>query len=291
MRKSKLLFFLLTVLLVFISILIFNHLKKDIPLISPSPEVTPLQKAVESTMQGAKGTYGIFIKNLETGESYSQNENKSYEAGSLYKLWVMAVAYDKINKGEVQEDQILSQDITVLNQEFGISQDEAELTGGHISLSVADALRQMIVISHNYAALLLTEKIKLSTLTNFLKNNGFIQSSIGTDSDPPKSTAADIALFFEKLYNGQLVTLDDSRKMMELLGDQQLNDGLPKYLPDKSKVAHKTGDIDWFKHDAGIVFTEHGDYIIVILSESDSPSGSQEKIALVSKAVYDYFTK
>jgi len=288
MRKSKLPFFILIIFLIFISILILNYFKKDIPLISPSPAVTPLQKVVGKAMEGIKGTYTIVIKNLKTGENYFQNEDKAYEAGSLYKLWVMAAVYDKINKGELQEDQTLSQDIAVLNQEFGISEDETELTDGKITLSVTDALHQMIVISHNFAALLLTENITNSRISKYLEENGFLNSKLGT---PPKTTAGDIALFFEKLYHGELVSKEYSERMINLLKEQKLNDGLPKYLPDKSKVANKTGDIGWFKHDAGIVFTDKGDFIIAILSESDYPAGAQERIALVSKAAYDYFTK
>ena len=145
----------------------------------------------------------------------------------------------------------------------------------------------MIVISHNYAALLLTERVKNSQLEEYLQNNGFKNSQIG---DPPKTTPADIALFLEKLYKGELVNLEYSQKMIDLLKKQQLNNGIPKYLPDHSRVANKTGDIGWFKHDAGIVYTDKGDYIIVIMSKSDSPAGAQERIALASKAVYDYFT-
>jgi hypothetical protein len=43
-------------------------------------------------------------------------------------------------------------------------------------------------------------------------------------------------------------------------------------------------------HDAGIVFSQAGDYIIVLLSDSDNPSGAMEKEALVSKATYEYFS-
>lgn len=268
---------------------IFNQsVKKE--LISPLSTRyvnSSLKNVVDNALAGTRGTYGIVIKNLKTGESYYSNERKIFEAGSLYKLWLMGAVYEKINKGEIAEDEILSQDVAVLNQEFGIGQDEAELTEDRVTLSVTDALRQMIVISHNYAALLLAEKVGVSGIKSFLSENGFNSSETGT---PPKTTASDIALFFEKLHQGKLVSPEYSQKMIELLKEQQSNDGLPKYLPDKSKVANKTGDIGWFKHDAGIIYTDTGDdYVIVVMSESDSPAGAQERIALISKAVYDYF--
>lgn len=252
---------------------------------------SPLAKVVGEILNEAKGTYGITIKNLKIGESFSQNEHRVFESGSLYKLWVMATAYKQIENSSLTEDQTLEGDIASLNNKFNIDPSVAELKKGTMTMTVNQALNQMITISHNYAALMLSEKVKLSNVANFLKENGFKESVVGVNGEMPKSTAADITLFYEKLYKGELANQEFTDKMINLLKQQQLNNGLPKYLPDKQVVAHKTGDLGWFKHDAGIVFTAKGDYIITMMSESDSPPEAQERIALISKAVYEYFTK
>ncbi len=117
-----------------------------------------LKTIVENALKETKGTYGIVIKNLKTGENFFANEHRVFEAGSLYKLWVMAVVYKEIQSGQLQKDQVLSEDIATLNQEFYIDPEEAEQTEGTIILTVSSALTQMITISHNYAALLLTQE-------------------------------------------------------------------------------------------------------------------------------------
>ena len=248
-----------------------------------------LEVAVKNALIGTKGTYGIVIKNLKTGETYYANEHRVFEAGSLYKLWIMATAFNKIQTGAWKEDQVLTEDVSTLNDKFYINPDVAEQTEGTITLTVHDALEQMITISHNYAALLLTEKLKLSIVKAFLEENGLKQSTVGTDGSNPTATPNDIALFFEKLYKGELVNKENRDEILDLLKRQQLNDKLPKYLPQDTVVAHKTGEIGWFSHDAGIVYSPNGDYIIVVLSESQSPPGAEDRIAQVSKAVYEYF--
>ena len=145
----------------------------------------------------------------------------------------------------------------------------------------------MITISHNYGALLLIEKIGLSNVKLFLEKHGLKESIIGEDL--PTSTANDIELFLEKLYKGELANEKYSNKMLKLLKMQKLNNKLPKYLPKDVVVAHKTGEIGFLTHDAGIAYTKNGDYIIVIFSESDNPKGAEEEIAQISKAVYEYF--
>lgn len=250
-----------------------------------------LKAVVEASLEGTQGSYSVIIKNLKTSDNYVQAGHEVFEAGSLYKLWVMAAVYQQIEKGQLKESQILSQSIPTLNKKFSIDPDLAEQTTGVISLTVDQALHQMITISHNYAALLLTEKIRLSTVDLFLKQNKFLESTVGTQKDAPMTTTSDVALFLEKLYKGELVSQDASQKMLELLKKQTLNDKLPKNLPTETIIAHKTGEIGWFSHDAGIVFSDKGDYIIVVLSESDSPKGAEERIAQLSKDVYDYIVK
>jgi beta-lactamase class A len=79
--------------------------------------------------------------------------------------------------------------------------------------------------------------------------------------------------------------------MIDLLKRQRLNSKIPKYLPSEIQIAHKTGELFEASHDAGIVYSPNGDYIIVILSESDEASRplANERLAQVSKEVYNYF--
>lgn len=85
---------------------------------------------------------------------------------------------------------------------------------------------------------------------------------MGINGENPTTTSFDIALFFEKLYKGELANEENTQKMLDLLKKQELNNKLSKYLPEEIDVAHKTGEIGWFSHDAGIVYTNYGDYSI-----------------------------
>jgi beta-lactamase class A len=246
-----------------------------------------LHKTVLNALSGAKGNYSVSIENFKTKEKESLFGDKAFKVGSLYKLWIMGETFRQIQAGLLSEDEVLSEDVSVLNKDFNIDPKSAELTDGTIVLTVRSALKQMIDISHNYAALLLTKKIKLSNVAEFLKTNGFNASHVG---GTPTSTADDIALFYKKLYKGELANKQYALEMLDLLKAQTLNDKLPKYLPKGTVAAHKTGEIEYLSHDAGIIYTPNGDYIIVVLSESSYPLGAEERIAQISKSVFDYFS-
>lgn len=245
-----------------------------------------LEEIVKKSLKGTPGTYAVAIKNLKTGEAFYMNEDRVFEAASLYKLWVMALSYKLIESGKLDPDKKFDKDITELNETFDIATESAELTEGTFTLEVKNALRQMITISHNYSALALTQELGVARLSKFVKENGFINSKV---QNPPLTTARDIEYFYEKLYSGQLGNKKTTSAMLSLLKSQQINDRLPRYLPRSVSVAHKTGELDYVKHDAGIVFAPKGPYIIVVMSESKDPDEAVEQEALLSKAVYQYF--
>jgi beta-lactamase class A len=256
--------------------------------LEPSPTDTPLGSAVMKALEGTKGEYAVGIKNLKTGEEFYLNEHKSFDSGSLYKLWVMGETLHKVETNQLMLEDVLSSTIPELNRIFEISPENAELTEGGITMSVNQALNQMITISHNYAAMLLTQKNKVSTIRDWITDKGFKDSSVGGQ---PSTTAHDMVLFFDKLQKGELANAENTQKMLEFLKKQQLNDKIPADLPNNIVIAHKTGELGLFSHDAGIVYTPKGDYIIAVLSKSDTPAAAEKRIADVSKAVYDYFQK
>ena len=244
-----------------------------------------LKEVVEKSLLGTKGKYGIVIKNLKNGDAYLKNENEKFEPASLYKLWVLGTAFKLIKEGKLSKTEVLARDVKELNEMFQIDEEETGQTEGTIQMTTSEAIDRMITASHNYAALLLVSRIRNSTISAFMKEQNFKDSRLGS---PPQTSARDMALFFEKLYSGSMVDGNRSKEMLELLIRQELNDRIPKYLPKGIEVAHKTGEIGGFKHDAGIVFAKDP-ILIVILSESNSPKGAAERIAELSRNIYGYF--
>lgn len=244
-----------------------------------------LGKSIDDALSGTSGTYAVIVKDLRGGKVYSKNENEAFLTASLYKLWVMAETYEQIAEGKITEENEMSNSVENLNKTFKLASESAELKEGNISLTVKQALEKMITVSDNYAAYLLMTKIKTSNVKSFIERNNFSHSSIGSD---PKTTATDMALFLEKLYRQELGTKEHTEKMLNLLARQQLNDRIPKYLPENITVMHKTGELDGVKHDVGIVSGPSGDYIIVLMSESDDPKAAAERLAKVSEVVYKF---
>lgn len=250
-----------------------------------------IETIVKEETQKHDGTYAVAIKNLKTGEEFFMDENKRFSSGSLYKLWVMAETYRQIDEGKFTLDTKMSDSVSNLNKRFGIASESAELKEGDISQTVQQALTQMITISANYPAYLLSSKVGTKNVRQFLVDNALSDSNVGSITTEPYTTPRDTFLFFEKLYKKELVSQKASEEMLELLKKQTLNDRIPKYLPKNTEVAHKTGELFGNKHNAGIVFSPKGDIIIVLFSKTKNETKAAEVEAQISKRVWEYFNR
>ena len=280
-------------LLISVGFLLFLTTKtaRDMPIISPLAKpiqetyaairesISPnLQSTIQDALRGTDGEYGIVVKNLRTGETYEQHEKELFTSASLYKLWTMGTAYAQFENGRLKPTEFIAT----------IASPSADLVAGSGGMTIANAINKSITISDNYAAHLLVNRLTVKEMYTFLNNVGMIHTTQEAD---PRTTPEDIALFYEKLYNKNLISETASTQMLTTLKQQQINDRIPKYLPPYIQVAHKTGELDGFKHDAGIVFTPQGDYIFIAMSNSDNPAIAAERIAILSQRVYAYFTK
>lgn len=298
-KYEKLLVILIAIFFIIfipVSIFIISKSSEKKSIVSPLIEFVsqiqenPLRDIFENNFQKNSSDYAVVIKNLKTGESFFYNENKKFNSASLYKLWVMAVAFDKISKNTLSENETLIGDLNKIDEVLEIASPSGtpvpSPTPREIKMVTSDAIEKMITVSDNYAAILVASRSGSANIFSFLKNNGFLNSSYKM---PPTTTAKDVTLFFEKLYRREIINDEYSEKMITLLKNQTLNDRLPKYLPQNLEIAHKTGELGGFKHDAGIVFAENGDYIIVVLSKTEDQDAASEKIANFSKGIYQYF--
>jgi len=97
----------------------------------------------------------------------------------------------------------------------------------------------------------------------------------------------------EKMYRRTLISRGASEKCLGMLKLQKVNDRIPKYLPADIMIAHKTGLERSVCHDAGIVYSGGGDFIVVVLTKHANPNSvpSKEFIAKVALHAYNYFER
>lgn len=249
----------------------------------PLDENSGLQSRIEQYLSGQAGTYGVAVSNLTTGQTVLVNANRQFTAASTYKLLVMYRVYQLIANGRLA----LDAPITIAEPDL-IESASGDVFALGQSVTVGQALTQMIVVSSNAAAHALVRTVGgWETVVAAAQEIGMPGTYLRGD-DTFTTTPADMLTFFDALAGGRLVSQDLSNRMIDLLAVQSVNDRLPAGLPGGVTVAHKTGELPGVRNDVGIVFTPNGRYAICVFGEGNETEATAV-IAGVSRLVWEAY--
>jgi beta-lactamase class A len=108
------------------------------------------------------------------------------------------------------------------------------------------------------------------------------------------TTAEDMVYLLEKLYHNEFLNKNVSEECLAILGQQKINDRIPRKLPKTGIfIAHKTGLERSVCHDAGIVFTQKGNFLICILVRHEDRFARHAKrlISEIALLTFNYYQR
>lgn len=236
--------------------------------------LTKLKTRLNKEVKKYSGKYCIYVKNLDTNEYMTINNDKMKTA-SIIKLYNMGTVFDQMDKGKLKD-----------------SKEIRSYLHSMITVSSNDSYNELLKrIGHGDV------KTGIRTITKFCNSHGYKKTNAGGTLSPSYfstvwlsssySTPRDCGHILEDIYRGNLVSEKASKDMLSLLKQQQRKGKIPAGLPKGVKSANKTGEYESRQHDAAIVFSKNADYIIVIMSEGDG--GSIGHIQNLSRITYNYF--
>ena len=242
-----------------------------------------------------QGEAGIVVKDLQTGWTFLHNEDQLFPAASLIKIPIMVACFKAAQEGRIRLEEKY-----VLNRKdrVGGSGVLRRMRNGR-TFTYAELIKFMVIHSDNIATNVLIDRLgfdyfnqvfaELGLKTTRLRRKmiDFVARENGLEN---YTTAEEITRVLEMIYRGRCYTPEISAQCLEVLKQQQINDRLPRFLPKDTQVAHKTGLEREVCHDAGIVFTPYGDYVITILVRTwTGPQTTKAFIARLSSYFYQIF--
>jgi beta-lactamase class A len=242
-----------------------------------SPDVVHRLDALVAAFPGRAGVW--IADRASTTPFYAHDANTNVTTASLYKLGVLMEAERRVDSGQLRYSDM----ITI--GEDDVTEEGSGYEVGAV-LSVDDALEAMITLSDNGAALALWHLFGGDTIDATLARAGMPDFHVTFDgAGNTVATPRSVGTFFGLLARKELISAAASDRMLARLQRQTINDRLPASLPKQTVVAHKTGNLEGFIHDAGIIFTPRGERIVVVMT-SDAYEGANAFIAEIAKIVY-----
>jgi beta-lactamase class A len=197
--------------------------------------------ALLNTVIASHPGYGISMIKID-GPSVNVNGTKQFESASTYKLYVAYSVLKAIENGQMSwSDNVAGR-------------------------TAEKCLEDMIVVSDNDCPVAFKTKLGgWSVIENQAHAIG-ISSRTSLTGPTLLTTANDLSFFLYRLQKGALLNSSDTDRLLGLMKRQKYRDGIPAGtgLP----VADKVGFVDDVIHDAGIVYSPKGTYVLVIMTTS-----------------------
>ena len=213
---------------------------------------------VDGLVKSFPGDVGVYVADpLNPQPLYTHDADVDFITASIYKLGILAHVETLVDAGRLKYTDMIE------IQPEDITEDGSYELPGTV-MTVDEALEAMITISDNGTALEFWHSLGPDNINATLQKLGLNAFHIAKDDDDDNTaTARVIGQYFTLLAQRKLVSPAASDRMLARLKRQTINDRLPAQLPAGTVVAHKTGNLGFATHDAGIIYTASGPRIVV----------------------------
>lgn len=219
------------------------------------------------------------------------NADARVVSASTIKVAIMLCALDAVKKGELS----LDQHIQVSDSD--ILEDSEVFEYGAQEMQLGDLIRWMIITSDNTATNVLIRLLTMPRINAYCRQIGLKNTCVERvmlDFDAVEkglnnyTSAQDQCRMFLMIAHKTILDEQLCVWAMDALLGQRYKDDFMRYIPDRVKVAHKTGSLDNLDHDSALFFLDSiRFYLGVFVSNAPDNGYAQRLLGRIGKCVYD----
>ncbi len=256
---------------------------KGADLSSTDMDYNSLQSQLEQMLGREKGTYGVFVMDMQSSRVCAVNPLEPFYAASTFKLPMNIYLFKKIALGEA--DPVKKLIYQKNHYEGGTGKLQYSSPGN--SYTIETLSKYSIIYSDNVATNILLSFLGKKNVKDFMRQSG----GLVVDDSKNLTCARDMALYMHELLKFAGQSPEPANRLIGYLENTIYNERIPALLPKNVKVAHKIGN--WpataTYNDVGYVRHPVNPYIIAVFSKNTPGAGrAYEVISRISKTVYDY---
>lgn len=249
----------------------------ELPIKKKTKISTKLNQWAEHEISQLPGQWAAKVILLENNQTWSYQADQPMTAASLIKLPVVATFYYQVEIGEYD-----------LSDTYVLQQADKHSGGLLIDEPVGEEISWQrileLALSHsdNTAYRILRKELGTDLINRKMKEWGMTQTNL----DENLTSANDIGLFFEKLYQGELVNNTFQQMMTHDMTDTIYEGQIPAGIPEGIQVSHKVGYEDGVISDAGIIYVPDNPMILVIMSQNTNVNQAKTNFPQLVKEIY-----
>jgi len=249
------------------------------------PVAPPVSSAIDAAVDGGARLcgcrIGVAARHLESDLAYEHNAGESFEAASVIKIAVLTEAMAGVREGSID----LSERWTLTTPKKAAESGWLKLFDPGLNPTWNDMLTLMIGPSDNTATDAWIERLGIDRINARMESLGFRHLRLLSllpwlDSTVPGPrwnglkfgtvTPREVAEWLARVARGELLDAESSRRMFQYLDTSPSRSRLARRFSSAALWAGKTGTMSGVRNDAGILRTEKGRFVLVVLTGGSS---------------------
>jgi beta-lactamase class A len=241
--------------------------KRAVALARELKEKAETSAALKTKLRALFGSAQVSAKVIDLKDSSTvldMDSDTDFISASTYKLFVAYSMLKAVDDGSMNGEKV----------SWSSELDDTTLS---------ECFTKMIVESDNACPQAWLKKYGYSTVSDEANAIGATNTHFAYED--MHTTAADLATLLTKLYKGTILSEDSRERLFTVMKEQEYRSGIPAGIGSNGTVADKVGFLDDYLHDAGIVYSEKGDYVMVFMTNDSSWSTIAQAAATVYAAL------
>lgn len=233
---------------------------------------------------GFSGTFGLWARSLETGETIEINPRESFHPASTIKVPILYELFRQSLDGRVD----LGASLTVRPEDqIGGAGVLKDLDPG-FTLTIRNLATLMIIVSDNTATNMLIDLVGRESVNRSMAELGLTGIHLENKMmlPPPggpfnRGTPADLGQLMERIARRQVLTAAACEAILDIMQKQHFKHHITRALPEADAfpadpaavpftVASKSGEVTGTRNELGAVWSGERGYILCMMSKSCS---------------------
>jgi beta-lactamase class A len=258
---------------------------------------------IHQLTDGFGGDVGIYLMDLESGETFEMNADTLFPTASTVKIPIMIGIFDKIEKGELMYDQMLTYD-GEHDDTWGNDLINQLKPGSDVELS--KLVHLMMSTSNNTASLWNQYLAGTGTDINILMDSlGFEKTRVNSRTEGRQqdwevygwgqTTPKELAMLLLQIYRGNVISPAASEQMYRIMTRNYWDGEALSQIPPYVQVASKNGAVSESKSEVLLVNGRSGDYLFAVMTKNQADAGYEDNnegfqlLRDVSALLYHHF--
>jgi beta-lactamase class A len=261
-----------------------------------------LRQKLELLVKDFRGQAGIYVRHLKKGTTAAINADTIFPTASMIKVPITIGMMDKIERGEISYDSVLTYKDSLLYEGDDIL---GSFKHGE-KIALGKVMMLMITTSDNTASLWCQSLAGTGTAINaILEKNGLQYTRVnsrtpGREGNRTKygwgqTTPREMAELVAKIRQGKIISPRASERIYRNLTHIYWDDVALSQIPPYVQTASKQGMVTQSKSEVVLVNAPHGDYVFCVITKNqkderwESDNEGYVLLRNVSKLLWNYF--